>query len=814
MSEINTNNPSLTVTPAGGLQDHVKLRLELSGVIRSIMELFRQAKDPREHQARRLLSHLAEDSFNLAVVGQFKRGKSSLMNAVIGMDRLPTGILPLTSVVTTVRYGDRESVLVRHRGWSLPQEVPLARLEDYVTEKGNPGNSKHVEVAEVLLPSEILRLGFRFIDTPGVGSVIAENTETTNRFLPEADAVIFVTSFESTMNEGEFAFLRTVGRHVHKIFFVLNKLDLVSPDEGEAVLAAMLKTISTQLGVVNPRVFAVSARRGLEAKLSGDREMLARSGLSELETALTNFLTSEKAHVSLLRCIERAIMLLAPEQIKGRASEAAAHLDDEALSAQVREWEGRMRQIEMECSRAVEALQGRVRTELPSRFEPAITVHCNDVRDALAAQIDLFLTGPRKKSLAAQDLRELTDRAGGVADERRGQWLSDHQPEFVEALWVLASETVDRLERLYDEALEFAAGLSGTHPPAAKWTIGKDEVNFFWRTATPFEWRPRFAWELDVLPVGWVRRRVQRDYGRTLEAAIEVYRGRIAQGLAEAGSAWAGRLTSEAQDALEDLDARMKAALSGLTPSVFSGDADALLGRLETMRQELTDKGHGESTLLSLITAQRRAIRQCLVCERIEAELFDFFSKGQYDVPMSEAGQSAGAPIGRLCPLHTWQCARISSAREICLSYAPLLTAMARSLRGIASSVSSPRSMADRIRDLYPSAARCPACQKSVEVEETAIEEFRQMSLKGDEETEADLCVRHLGALLNHETDFETARNLVFEQADVFDRISEDMQAYSLKHDALRRELATDEELTAYLFGLSFLVGHRRLFTA
>jgi hypothetical protein len=99
-------------------------------------------------------------------------------------------------------------------------------------------------------------------------------------------------------------------------------------------------------------------------------------------------------------------------------------------------------------------------------------------------------------------------------------------------------------------------------------------------------------------------------------------------------------------------------------------------------------------------------------------------------------------------------------------------------------------------------------------VEEAAVEEFRQTSVEGDEETDAGLCVRHIGAVLNREADLETARNLLFQQADVLDRISEDMQTYSLKHDAVRRELETDEELTAYLLGLSLLVGYRRLFTA
>jgi len=540
-----------------------------------VMELFRLMKDPREHEARRLLSHLAEDRFNLVVVGQFKRGKSSLMNAVIGMDRLPTGILPLTSVVTTVRYGDHEAVLIRTRGSSLTQEIPLERLEEYVTEKGNPGNRKHVEVAEVLLPSEVLRLGFHFIDTPGVGSSIKENTAATYQFLPQADAVVFVTGFESAMNEGEVGFLRNVGTHVRKIFVAVNKLDLVSPKESDEVLDSVRRVVSMALGASEPRVFPVSARFGLEAKLSGDRDMLSRSGLPELESALTRFLTSEREQTSLLRCIERAAALLMPERIETPPSEA---------------------------------------------------------------------------------------------------------------------------------------------------------------------------------------RRI----------------------------------------------------LSG-----DSGDVSALLDKLETMRRELTDGNRDKAVMLSPIAAAMRVIRSCYVCERVEAELFDFFAKRQSELSVNEAHQREHVRTGGFCPLHTWQFAQIASPHGIALAYAPLLAAIARDLRRIVSSGSSTAFMRNGISRLLASTESCPACRKTAEVEELAAAEFRQASFNPDgDDADAGLCVPHLMAVLNRETDPDIVRTLVSEQANTLDRIAEVARTYNLKHDALRRELTTDEEATAYFVGLSLLVGHKRLSAA
>jgi hypothetical protein len=150
---------------------------------------------------------LAEDRFNLAVVGPFSRGKSSLMNAILGFDVLPTGILPHTSVITTVSYGPEELVLVCCEGWSLPQKIQLDQLAEYVTENGNLGNQRRVTLAEIKLPGDILRHVLYFIDTPGLGSAIIANTETTERFLPEIDAAIFVSSFD-------FALTRQLGVRV------------------------------------------------------------------------------------------------------------------------------------------------------------------------------------------------------------------------------------------------------------------------------------------------------------------------------------------------------------------------------------------------------------------------------------------------------------------------------------------------------------------------------------------------------------------------------------------------------------------------
>jgi small GTP-binding protein len=204
-----------------------------------------------------LFARLAEDRFNLVVVGRFNRGKTSLMNAILATDRLPTGIVPLTSVITAVAYGSKERLLVRFRNSVLDREVSIDALPQHVTQQGNPGNVQRIASAEIQLPAEILRRGFYFVDTPGLGSVIAENTLTTETFLPEADAFVLVTSYESPLSEEEVQFFKAASAWGKRIFVVLNKQDTVSPEQREAVRNFVQEQLKFFFDRAQPGIFSV-----------------------------------------------------------------------------------------------------------------------------------------------------------------------------------------------------------------------------------------------------------------------------------------------------------------------------------------------------------------------------------------------------------------------------------------------------------------------------------------------------------------------------------------------------------------------------
>ena len=301
------------------LRQYTLAKQQIADLVRAGKQIMEEHKEEAlADRCRGLLVKLAEDRFNLAVVGQFKRGKSSLMNAIIGKSLLPTGLLPLTSAITALCYGPQERITLKRTGWTIEQEVGLDELPDYVTEQGNPGNQKGVIEARIEMPVPFLRRGLYFVDTPGIGSTRTANTATTYEFLPQTDAVIFVTSVEAPLSEAEENFLRDIQGYVRRLFIVANKIDLLSPQEQDQVLSYIQAGLNNLVKDSNVQMYPLSARNALQAKLVDDSKSLDVSGLPAFERMLENFLAEEKANTLLVSILDDLASVLADTSSDGQ----------------------------------------------------------------------------------------------------------------------------------------------------------------------------------------------------------------------------------------------------------------------------------------------------------------------------------------------------------------------------------------------------------------------------------------------------------------------------------------------------------------
>ena len=138
----------------------------------------------------------------VCVVGEFKKGKSALINALIGRDVCPVDDDLATMAVTVVRYAPEPGAIVRRRedGELLIEAIPADEAGRWVAETDGDDRRHGVEVVEVGLPNPFLERGIALVDTPGVGGLNAAHAAATLAFLPSADALVFVTDASAELS--------------------------------------------------------------------------------------------------------------------------------------------------------------------------------------------------------------------------------------------------------------------------------------------------------------------------------------------------------------------------------------------------------------------------------------------------------------------------------------------------------------------------------------------------------------------------------------------------------------------------------------
>jgi GTP-binding protein EngB required for normal cell division len=219
--------------------------------------------DSVAEEARELAARVSEGRFYVACVGQFKRGKSTLLNALVGHEVVPTGYVPVTAVPTVIRFGEALHARIRMGDGSW-RDVAMYDLKEYVTEELNPENRKHVDGAEVFVPSALLSSGMCFVDTPGLGSVFTGNTATTQAFIPHIDAALVVVGADPPIAGEELALVEAVGKRVQDLILVINKSDRTSDPERAAAAKFTRDVLEKRLRRPMGDVFEVSASERME----------------------------------------------------------------------------------------------------------------------------------------------------------------------------------------------------------------------------------------------------------------------------------------------------------------------------------------------------------------------------------------------------------------------------------------------------------------------------------------------------------------------------------------------------------------------
>jgi len=319
---------------------------------------------------RLLRLRLLSERFQLAVLGQFKRGKSTLLNALLGAAALPTAVIPLTAIPTVLQAGPRPSVRVHYTDNRQEETSALdvAALRDLlgrlVTEDANPKNKLGLARVEVSLSSPLLDQGVVLIDTPGVGSTYLHNTAAAEAVLPECDAALFVVSPDPPITEVELRYLAQILPTVAHLVVVLNKIDAVESEDRLPATEFLAGVLAGQAGMERAApIFCLSARDGLRAKQAGDAEALTRSGLPELEAYLTKFLREEKRITLAVAVARKATALASGLRLETGIVLQALRLPLDELAQRITIFDRAAKQFEMERRTVRDLLRNSLQTQ-------------------------------------------------------------------------------------------------------------------------------------------------------------------------------------------------------------------------------------------------------------------------------------------------------------------------------------------------------------------------------------------------------------------------------------------------------------------
>ena len=511
-----------------------------------------------------LSQKLSEQVFNLVAAGQFKRGKSTVINALLGEPLVPAGVVPLTSVITVIHSGSAPAAYATLR-YGEKRAIEIGELGQYVTERGNPGNTKAVERVVIEHPSPWLADGVALVDTPGIASVYEHNTDETRKYLPQADAVLFIASVDQPVSRAELDFLRDIRRYAGKIFCLLNKTDYLRPEELQESLAFSVRAIREALDTDDVPVFPVSARLALEGKVNNDADSISRSGFPAFERALRSFMAEERTD-AWLRSLGRGLERLLTQ------ARFALDLESKALVEPLDHIEANLALFRQEKERTERVradycvlLEADARSLLKQDIEPKLDAFKSAQKAEIRRLIDRWAEElramPSRKLRAALEERKIAAIRAAYDD-----WLAQEDIELSRAFqrlcarfWASLQLSVDELMQRSSELFSVDFDHADTEP---RWTAESGFYYRFWYEPTSLRILSTSA--LLMLPKLIAAPLIAKRAKLTAVELIEVQAGRIRHDLDE-------RLKKSVQDAQRQMLRQIDSTVSGIEAAIEGG---------------------------------------------------------------------------------------------------------------------------------------------------------------------------------------------------------------------------------------------------
>ena len=239
-----------------------------------------------------LKTKIEKNKFYIVVAGLFKRGKSSIINALINKPIAPVAVTPLTAIITYFENDGTDKVEVIFEDGKT-KSIGVGEIKGYVAEEENPKNVKKVSHLKVSVKDSELLKKCCLIDTPGLGSVFDHNSETTYNYIPKIDAALFVLGADVPIAKADSDFLKEINATVPRIIYVLNKTDVQEEQQLQEIIHFNKKVIAEITGEPENEIIMVPVSCKKENLKPGS------GNLDSLVKVLTDLIEREKSSILL-----------------------------------------------------------------------------------------------------------------------------------------------------------------------------------------------------------------------------------------------------------------------------------------------------------------------------------------------------------------------------------------------------------------------------------------------------------------------------------------------------------------------------------
>lgn len=458
---------------------------------------------------QQLGSKVDRDTFKIQIVGTFNNGKSTLINALLGEDVLPTKVVPSTAVINEIKYGETKKAILNFRN-PLPEtllsDIPAAtldhmkshdmkdvppmeidynKLSEYVTipMDGDPDEaslkSPYLSV-ELFYPSPLLKEGVEIIDSPGLNEN-DERTAVTLDYLDKADAIIFLFDANRACAKDEMEILEDilVPKGFDNIFFVVNRFDVVLNEKDQKQLKCFVE--KKVKNYTTNEIYYISALKAIEGKVEKNEDKLLKSGFPPFEKRLAEFLAKDKGKIKLAKPAKELKGILGEvlsKAIPSQKIQLSTNIQDlqeryEGVKPELAKYESQKETLKKDLELEVERQENNITRAINNQF-------C-EIADSVSAWVEECQPKNNpgifgRKSQVQKVEEEIREYVNTKVKEQFGKWNKEVLVPLIEESVVEVFKSSDgELKGILDGIDQLQSAVSGepydpNHDESSGWT--------------------------------------------------------------------------------------------------------------------------------------------------------------------------------------------------------------------------------------------------------------------------------------------------------------------------------------------------------